>query len=105
MAVGDGRRQSALPSRASALIHLKVASRKAPAGTPCLLTDSESWTAEQQPHDQLLAHLFPRLDRTLDLAVAVEDLLEAHPLFLLQRHWCVEQVRFLPSLVQTSVCF
>jgi len=42
MAVGDGRRHSPPPSRASALIHLKVASRKAPAGTPCLLTDSET---------------------------------------------------------------
>jgi hypothetical protein len=35
----DGRRQSLLPSRASAPIHLKVASRKAPAGTPRLRTD------------------------------------------------------------------
>src|SRR3954469_19520968 len=37
----DGRRQSPLPSRASAPIHLKVASRKAPAGTPHLRTDSQ----------------------------------------------------------------
>src|SRR3954452_16599483 len=36
----DGRGHSPSPSRASALIHLKVASRKAPAGTPRLQTDS-----------------------------------------------------------------
>ena len=41
MAVGDGRRHSPSPSRASALIHLKVASRSAPAGTPRLQTVSE----------------------------------------------------------------
>src|SRR3954463_9936330 len=35
------RRHSLPPSRASAPIHLKVASRKAPAGTPPLRTDSE----------------------------------------------------------------
>jgi hypothetical protein len=38
----DGRRHSPLPSRASAPIHLKVASRSAPAGTPRLRTDSHS---------------------------------------------------------------
>src|SRR4051812_24458762 len=37
----DGRRHSPSPSRASAPIHLKVASRKAPAGTPHLRTDSK----------------------------------------------------------------
>src|SRR3954471_7890449 len=37
----DGRRHSPLPSRASAPIHLKVAARKAPAGTPHLRTDSQ----------------------------------------------------------------
>src|SRR3954447_1642717 len=37
----DGRRHSPSPSRASAPIHLKVASRKAPAGTPHLRTDSQ----------------------------------------------------------------
>ena len=41
MAVGDGRRHSLPPSCASVLIHLKVASRSAPAGTPCLRTDSQ----------------------------------------------------------------
>ena len=39
MAVGDGRRQSPSPSRAAALIRLKVASRSALAGSPCLQTD------------------------------------------------------------------
>ncbi len=41
MAVGDGRRHSPLPSRPSALIRLKVASRSAPAGTPRLRTNSQ----------------------------------------------------------------
>src|SRR3954471_13416786 len=41
MAVGDGRRQSPSPSRPSALIHLKVASWSAPAGTPRLRTGSQ----------------------------------------------------------------
>ena len=45
MAVGDGRRHSPSPSRASALIHLKVASRKASAGTPHLRTDSDAGKA------------------------------------------------------------
>src|SRR4051795_13174481 len=38
------RRHSLPPSRASAPIHLKVASRKAPAGTPPLRTDSHKHT-------------------------------------------------------------
>src|SRR3954468_25105110 len=38
----DGRTHSPSPSRASALLHLKVASRKALAGTPRLRTDSQS---------------------------------------------------------------
>src|SRR3954453_16056010 len=37
----EGRRHSPSPSRASALIHLKVASRSAPAGTTRLRTDTE----------------------------------------------------------------
>src|SRR5215211_3537432 len=41
MAVGDGRRHNPSPSRASALIHFKVASRSAPAGTPHLRTVSQ----------------------------------------------------------------
>ena len=50
MAVGDGRRHSPPPSRASALIHLKVASRSAPAGTPRLRTDSQVQPVVDQPH-------------------------------------------------------
>src|SRR3954449_7175191 len=42
----DGRTHSLLPSRASALIHLKVASRSAPAGTSRLQTDPEFATEE-----------------------------------------------------------
>src|SRR3954447_24662122 len=42
MAVGDGPRHSPSPSRAAALIRLKVASRSVPAGTPPLRTDSKS---------------------------------------------------------------
>jgi hypothetical protein len=38
----DGRTHSSPPSPASALIHLKVASRSAPVGTPRLRTDSHS---------------------------------------------------------------
>src|SRR5688500_4350640 len=38
----DGRRHNPSPSHASAPIHLKVASRPAPAGTPHLRTDSNS---------------------------------------------------------------
>src|SRR3954463_13646936 len=41
MVVGEGRRHSPLPSRASALILLKVASRSAPAGTSRLRTGSQ----------------------------------------------------------------
>src|SRR3954469_11914994 len=43
------RRHSLPPSRASAPIHLKVASRKAPAGTPPLRTDSNAWYGLRQP--------------------------------------------------------
>src|SRR3954463_1546868 len=49
----DGRRHSLPPSRASALIHLKVASRKAPAGTPRLRTDSQ---AAPQALDENIIH-------------------------------------------------
>src|SRR3954463_4776486 len=49
----DGRRHSPSPSRASALIHLKVASRKAPAGTPRLRTDSQ---AAPQALDENIIH-------------------------------------------------
>src|SRR3954467_13748981 len=42
----DGRTHSLLPSRASALLHLKVASRSAPAGTSRLQTDPEFATEE-----------------------------------------------------------
>jgi hypothetical protein len=51
-----------MPSRASALIHLKVASRPAPAGTPRLQTVSEtgigSWT-DQQIKDALTKGVRP----------------------------------------------
>src|SRR4051794_13352539 len=42
MAVGDGRRHNPSPSHPSALIHLKVASRSAPAGTPRLRIGSKA---------------------------------------------------------------
>src|SRR4051812_16857873 len=55
MAVGDGRRHSPSPSRPSALIHLKVASRSAPAGTPRLRTGSYTGQAGD------LRERFPRV--------------------------------------------
>src|SRR3954469_24613249 len=51
----EGRRHSPSPSRASALIHLKVASRSAPAGTPRLRTGSYTGQAGD------LRERFPRV--------------------------------------------
>src|SRR6185312_15591317 len=62
----EGRRHSPPPSRASALIHLKVVSRSAPAGTPRLRTDSQL-----DPTGKLVfinvpeAHQIAVVDRTL----------------------------------------
>src|SRR3954447_27030641 len=60
----DGRRHSPSPSRASAPIHLKVASRKAPAGTPHLRTDSVSasrplYAGRHLPSHQASGRLVP----------------------------------------------
>ena len=65
MAVGDGRRHSPSPSRASALIHLKVASRSAPAGTPRLRTDTEQHLAVRPPLSLLQTTLMCQERRAL----------------------------------------
>lgn len=52
----DGRGHSSSHSRVSALLHLNVASQKAPADTLCLRTDSESATRVVMRHLQNRMH-------------------------------------------------
>src|SRR3954471_6253990 len=66
------RRHSLPPSRASAPIHLKVASRKAPAGTPPLRTDSQFARWKQVIGDGLRFHSDQA--RATEVAVAAQVL-------------------------------
>jgi hypothetical protein len=56
MAVGDGRRHSPPPSRASVLIRLKVASRSAQVGTSRLRTNSQCRRGGPNESQESLKH-------------------------------------------------
>src|SRR3954462_13055255 len=66
----DGRRHSPSPSRASAPIHPKVASRSAPTGTPRLRTDSE--------HDAALSLTQSEQDSAMKSSTAADDCERLH---------------------------
>src|SRR4051794_8840176 len=72
MAVGDGRRHSPSRSRASALIHLKVASRSAPAGTSRLRTDSQRHSTQTAGEPTSGVHLTVGESFELNVAAAQE---------------------------------